>query len=88
MSEWSGEEGLEQYLKVGWGNSSCCSIGKYHGLVVDASFDWKPAECVEEQGDIGELSVLDKSQGFNGTSSEPSQQRVSVVQMGDVKRLD
>ena len=33
-------------------------------------------------------SVLDKLQGFDGTSEEPSQQRVAVVQMGDDKCLD
>ena len=54
-------------------------------------------ECAEEQGDMGELgkvehqagsSVLDKLQGFDGTSREPSQQRVAVVQTGDDKCLD
>ena len=51
-------------------------------------------ECAEEQGDVGEFgkdehqagcSVLDKLQGFDGTSWEPSQQRVAVVQAGDDK---
>ena len=32
-------------------------------------------------------SVLDKLQGFDGTSGEPSQQRVAVVKTGD-KSLD
>jgi hypothetical protein len=50
---------------------------------VDASFNWKPVECAEELGDMEELgmvenlvccSVLDKFQGFDGTSGEPSQQ--------------
>jgi hypothetical protein len=51
----SGDSGRTEYLgwgvrfelslKVGRISSSCCSIGKYHGLVVDASFDWKPVEC-------------------------------------------
>ena len=62
---------------------SCCSVGKYHGLVVDASLDWEQVECAEEQGDMVELgkvehqaacSVLDKLQGFDGTSGEPSLQ--------------
>jgi hypothetical protein len=64
---------------------------------VDASFDWKPAECVEERGDMGELgkveqqagcSILDKLQGFDGTSEVPSQQQVTVVHTGDDKCLD
>ena len=80
--------GFDHSLKVGRGRSSCCSIIKHHGLVVDASFDWKPVECAEEQGDMGELgkvehqagcSILDKLQGFDGTRREPSQQRVTVV---------
>jgi hypothetical protein len=59
---------------------------------VDSSLDWKAVECVEDQGDMGEFgkvenqggcSILDKFQGFNGTSVEPSQQRVAVVQTGD-----
>jgi hypothetical protein len=52
---------------------------------------------VEEQGDMGELrmvenqagcSFLDKLQGFDDTSGESSQQRVTVVQVGDDKCLD
>ena len=56
----------------------------YHGLVMDARFDWKPVECAEEErGDLGELGkvekqagcrVLNRLQGFDGTSEEPSQQ--------------
>ena len=70
---------------------------QYHGLVVDVSFDWKPVESLEEQGDMGEFgkvehqagsSVLDKLQGFDGTNMEPSQQRVAVVQTGEGKCLD
>ena len=37
--------GFVHSLKVDWrGSSSCYSVGKYHGLVVDVSFDWKPVE--------------------------------------------
>ena len=43
--------GFEQNLYVGRCSSSCCSVGKYHGLLVDASFDWKPVDCVEEWGE-------------------------------------
>ena len=46
VAEWGVR--FDHSLKVGSGNYSCCSVGKYHGLVVDASFDWKPAECAEE----------------------------------------
>lgn len=51
-------------------------------------------ECAAERGDMGEFvkvehqagcSVLDKLQGFDGTSGEPSQQRVAVVQTGEDK---
>jgi hypothetical protein len=85
--------GFEQSLKITRGSSSCCSVGKHHGLVVDA----KPVECVEECGDMGELvkvehqagcSVLDKLQGFDGTSGEINQQRVAVVQKREDKCLD
>ena len=64
---------------------------------MDASFDWKPVECAEERGDMGEFgkvedqavcSILGKLQGFIGTSGEPIQQIVAVVQMGDDKCLD
>jgi hypothetical protein len=49
--------GFEHILKV-WMGSSCCSVGMHHGLVVDASFDWKP-ECTEEQDDMRELRHVD-----------------------------
>ena len=61
---------------------------------MDVRFDRKPVECAEEQGDMGELwtvehqaccSVLDKLQGFDGTSGEPSQQRVAVVRLVEVE---
>ena len=64
---------------------------------MDASFDWKPVECVEERGDKGELGkvenqagccVLDKLHGLDGTSGEHSQQRVAVVQTGKHMCLD
>ena len=51
-------------------------------------------ECAEERGDMRELGkvenqagccVLNKLQGFDGPSGEPSQQRVAVVQMGENK---
>ena len=54
-------------------------------------------ECAKERGDMRELgkvenqagfSVLDKLQGFDGTSGGPSQQRVAVVQTGEDKGLD
>jgi hypothetical protein len=54
---------------------------------VDVSFNWKPVECAEARGDMRELgkvenqwgcSVLDKMRGVDGTSIEPSQQRVAV----------
>ena len=47
------------------------------------SFEWKPVVCAEERGDMGELRTvehhvgvgfLDKLQGLDGTSGEPSQQ--------------
>ena len=39
-TEWSGWViGFEHSLKVGRASSSCCTVGKRHGLVVDASFD-------------------------------------------------
>lgn len=56
-------------------------VGKYHGIVMEASFDWKPLEFVEEWRDMGELgkverqavcSVLGKLQRFDGTRGEPS----------------
>ena len=50
--------GFEHSLKVEWGSSSCCSVDKYHGLVMDTSFDWKPVDCVEEMVDMGELTCL------------------------------
>ena len=87
--------GFQHSLKVGRYSSSCCSVGKHHGLVV--SFDWKPVECVEERGDMGEAgkvepqagcSILDKLQGFDDTSGEPSQQRIALVQTGDDKCPD
>ena len=55
---------------------------------MDASFDWKPVECAEERGEMGNLGKvenqggcndLDKLQGFDGTSGEPCQQRVAGV---------
>jgi hypothetical protein len=61
---------------------------------VDVRFDWK---CAEEWGDMRELgkvenqtgcSVLNKLQGFDGTSGEPNQEWVAVVQMGGDKYLD
>ena len=61
------------------------------------SFDWKPVECAEEWGDMGELGkvehqaccvILDKLREFDDKSGEPSQQRVTVVQTGDDKCLD
>jgi hypothetical protein len=64
---------------------------------VDAGFYWKPVECAEERGDMGELEkvehqasygVLDKLQGFDSKSGESSQQRVAVVQTGDDKCMD
>ena len=54
---------FEHSLKVGKGSSSCCSVGKHHGLVVDASFDWKPVECVEEWGVMRELGKVDNQVG-------------------------
>lgn len=47
--------GFKHSLKIGRSSSSCFSVGKHHGLVMDARFDWKPEECAEEQDDIGEL---------------------------------
>ena len=44
-------------------------------------------ELVKFENQAG-CSVLDKLQGFNGISGEPSQQRVTVVQAGDDKCLD
>ena len=64
---------------------------------MDANFNWKPVGCAEERGDMRELGkvenqegccVLDKLQGFEGTSGKPSQQRVAVVQTGKDKSLD
>jgi hypothetical protein len=61
------------------------------------SFDWRPVECAEEQGDMGEhgkaehqagCGIQDTFQGFDGTSKVPSQQLVAVGQTGDVKCLD
>jgi hypothetical protein len=51
--------GFEHSLKVGRGSSSCCSVGKHNGLIVDVSFDWKPVECAEEQGNIRELGKVE-----------------------------
>ena len=60
-------------------------------MVVHPSFGWNPVECVAQQGDMGELwkvehqpgcTILDTFQGFDGTSGEPSQQRIAVIQMG------
>ena len=39
------------------------SIGKYHGLVVDANFYWKPVQCVEKGGDMGELGKVEHQAG-------------------------
>ena len=90
--------GIEHSQKVGRGSSSCCSVGKHHSLVVDASLDWKPVE--EERDNMREhgmvenqagFRILDKLQGGtsgDGTSGEPSQQRVAVVQTGKDKCLD
>jgi hypothetical protein len=50
---------FEHSLKVGRGISSCCTIGKYYDHLMDASFDWKPVECVEERGDMGELGKVE-----------------------------
>jgi hypothetical protein len=70
------------------GSSPCCFIDKHQGLEDDASFDWKPVECAEDRCDMGELrkvehkagcAIMDKLQGFDGTSGEPSQQRVALV---------
>ena len=78
--------GFEHSLKVRRGSSPCCYIGKHHGSIVDASFDWKPVECTEEWGDVRELGkvepqmgcgVLYKLQGSDCTSCEPSQQSCS-----------
>ena len=50
---------------------------------MDASFARNPVECAEQRGDMGEFgkveyqvdrSILDKLQGFDGTSGEPSKQ--------------
>ena len=59
--------GFEHSLKVGRGCSSCCSIGKYHGLVVDASFDWK---------------FWISSRGLMAQAGSPAN-RVAKVQTGD-----
>ena len=56
-------------------------MGKHQGLEGDASFYWKPVECAEEWGDIGEFrkvehqggcGILDKLQGIDGTSQSCS----------------
>ena len=66
--------GFQHSLKVWKDSSSCCSVGKYHDLVVDASFDWRsmgePGKVEHQPG----CSILDKLQGFDGTSGKPSQQ--------------
>jgi hypothetical protein len=89
--------GFAHSLKEGRGSSSCCYVGKHHDLVVDARFDWKPVDCAKEGVDMRELgkvenqagcSILDKLQGFHGTSREPSQQRFLLVKNGDDKCLD
>jgi hypothetical protein len=88
---------FEQSLKVGRGSSSCCLVGKYHGLVVDTNVDWKPMECAEEWCDMGEIGkveheagcrVLDQLQGFDGTAGGLSKQRVAAVQEGNDTCLD
>ena len=62
---WSGMEcsgwdvGFEHSLKVRMGSSPCCSVGKHQGLEDDASFDWKPVECAEEWGDMGEIRKVE-----------------------------
>jgi hypothetical protein len=57
----------------------------------------KPVECPEEWGDMGDLgkvenqvgcTILDKLQGIDGTSGEPSQQPVVLVQTGYDTCLD
>ena len=39
------------------------SIGKHHGLVADASFNWKPVERAEERGDVRELGKVEHQTG-------------------------
>ncbi|KAK6319802.1 hypothetical protein J4Q44_G00089090 [Coregonus suidteri] len=42
--------GSDQSLKVRRCRSPHSSVGKHHGFVADASFNWKPVECAEERG--------------------------------------
>ena len=36
-----------------------CAVCKYHGIVVEASFDWKPVECAEERDEMRELGKVE-----------------------------
>ena len=69
------------------GSSSCCSVGKHHGLVVEFSLNSKPVECAKEGRALRELGKVE-NQGFDGTRREPSQQRVAVVQTVQDKTRD
>ena len=42
--------GFERSLKVGRGSSPCFFVGKYHGLVLDTSFDWARQELTSCSG--------------------------------------
>ena len=50
--------GFENSLTVGRGSSSCCSVGKHYGIVVDASFDWKPVESGVTWENSGRLNTM------------------------------
>ncbi|KAK6299385.1 hypothetical protein J4Q44_G00308950 [Coregonus suidteri] len=56
----------DRSLKVRRCRSPRSSVGKHHGLVVDASLNWKPVEWVEERGDMRELGKVEHQTGCSG----------------------
>ena len=55
--------GFEHHLTVGRVSSLCCSIGRYQGLVVDASFSWKLVACAVERADMQKLRKVEHRTG-------------------------
>uniref|UniRef100_A0A673ZHA7 Protocadherin 1 alpha 4 n=1 Tax=Salmo trutta TaxID=8032 RepID=A0A673ZHA7_SALTR len=55
--------GPDQSLNVWRCRSPHSSVGKHHGLVAHASFNWKPMERAEERGDVRELGKVEHQMG-------------------------
>ncbi|XP_064877209.1 DNA polymerase nu [Oncorhynchus nerka] len=59
------------------------NTGKHHGLVGDASFDWKPVECAKERGDMENLGkVGDGGSRERGLTIDPALTNPSLAGHG------